>query len=150
MIRIIPNYWSWTLALFFALLLLPQLFPRLEADLLHLLTSLAFVSRPLLAREPIFYVGWTLEYEMLFYFLFTLAIAAGHSLAERWLVPAAILGLAIVFGLPLLALEFVFGMLIARAFLSGRAIVNPAVTFWLGGGTPRAAVHRYPGRQIDR
>ncbi|NKX42774.1 acyltransferase, partial [Rhodobacteraceae bacterium R_SAG2] len=69
LIRIIPNYWSWTLALFFALLLLPQLFPRLEADLLHLLTSMAFVSGPLLAREPIFYVGWTLEYEMLFYFL---------------------------------------------------------------------------------
>ena len=65
--------------------------------------------------------------------MFTLAIAAGHSLAERWLVPAAILSLVIVFGLPLLAMEFVFGMLIARAFLSGRAMVNPAVTFWAGG-----------------
>lgn len=134
LIRIIPNYWSWTLVLFFALLLLPQLFPRLEADSLHLLTSIAFLSGPLLASEPVLYVGWTLEYEMLFYLLFTLAIAAGHSLAERWLVPAAMLGLVIAFGLPLLAMEFVFGMLIARAFLSGRAMVNPAVTFWFGGG----------------
>lgn len=132
LIRIVPNYWAWTVMLFAALLIFPQLFARLQANFLHLLASMLFISGPMLASEPVFYVGWTLEYEMLFYLLFALAIGTGDRLASRWLVPGAILGLAAVFGVPLVALEFVFGMLIANAFLSGRAMVNSAVTFSLG------------------
>lgn len=132
LIRIVPNYWAWTLALFAALLALPHMFSHLEADFLHLLASMLFVSEPLLDSKPFFYVGWTLEYEMLFYLLFMLSIASGPFLTKRWLVYVVIFGLAIAFGLPLLALEFLFGMLIARAFLSGWTMINPAVAFSLG------------------
>lgn len=147
-IRIVPNYWAWTLSLF-AALVAPQLFPRLEAGAGHLAASLLFVSQPFTGLEPVFYVGWTLEYEMLFYALFWAALWIRVPQAPLIFIPAALLLLALVAGLPLLALEFLFGVLIALAFLAASPILPPVFTFTAGvGGLLASIALPIPGGRI--
>ncbi len=76
--------------------------------------------------QPILGVGWTLAYEMLFYFLFSIGLLMG----KKVLIPFVLLSLLALMIIPLggdfaiaeffnnpLSLEFVFGMLIAGIYL---------------------------------
>ncbi len=88
LVRILPSYWlaSILLALVF-LAIGSKIEPALLASSLFLLPidSEAFLARPLFFLWP----GWTLFYEMLFYLLFSIAIAAGQRFAAT-VVTAAI------------------------------------------------------------
>ncbi|MEM7614141.1 MAG: acyltransferase family protein, partial [Pseudomonadota bacterium] len=79
---------------------------------------------------PVLFVGWTLNYEMLFYTLFALALALGARIAGTALMIGAVVltCMALAPAIPIFALEawaspilfeFVFGMAI-WAFLSGQ------------------------------
>jgi exopolysaccharide production protein ExoZ len=116
-VRIVPLYWGLT-----TLIVLWHGFPP------NLLGSYLFIP---LIRGPILTVGWTLNYEMMFYGLFAAAIALQKRTAVIVLsiilvglvtVPSAI-GLVLQtpwkdWTSPLLV-EFVFGMLIGLAFSEG-------------------------------
>jgi peptidoglycan/LPS O-acetylase OafA/YrhL len=88
--RIVPLYWTVTLAVFLVALVAPRLTQNTEADLPHLIGSLLFlpVQRADGTLRPTVFVGWTLNFEMAFYVLFALGLMA----RRRWLGVAATVG----------------------------------------------------------
>src|SRR3569623_79790 len=75
-IRLVPLYWLFTLAMLAAMLLVPGQLAHTVLDPLHILASFVFV--PWLdstgLAHPILGLGWTLNYEMYFYVLFSFAL----------------------------------------------------------------------------
>src|SRR3978361_1208436 len=97
----------------------------------HILKSLAFVAFTD-GEMPVVYVGWSLEYEMYFYLAVALLMAATRdpwrnivvifsALAIVGRIPGveAALGNYAFFVDPLI-LEFVFGVVVGRVFVTGR------------------------------
>lgn len=132
LIRIIPLYWLVTLIKLLLMLTLPSLTGRSSIDIWHSVASFLFIPAWDSNHEtlPIVQVGWTLNYEMFFYIIFSIALAFNLR-PIKWVsgffVVLSLIGLTFnvkdygaVFGLvrPLL-LEFVFGMLIAHLTLKG-------------------------------
>ncbi len=137
LVRLVPLYYFFSLALLAAWLVLPSAFPNMAPPTAsHVLLSLAFLPHadpsghffPLLAQ------GWTLNYEMFFYLLFALGLmlpsdrrfaslaallailpAVGLLPPEAWLQSAPALGL-----LSPLLIEFLGGVAIARWAEGGR------------------------------
>ena len=76
LIRIVPPYWTLTLLLFTFAAFFPRLLESTRANGVELLKSLFFI--PFLKESglirPILFVGWSLNYEMLFYVLIALAL----------------------------------------------------------------------------
>jgi peptidoglycan/LPS O-acetylase OafA/YrhL len=131
-VRVVPIYWFYTFGTALLLVAAPELFQKNELTAAHFLLSLAFIPHqsPVDPESlgPMVKLGWTLNYEMFFYVLFTVAIAI--SLVRRtWIAIGALLLLA-VYGLVTqppgntvvgfytsgLILEFAFGMILATLF----------------------------------
>ena len=122
--RIVPLYWIGTLAVALVALAAPRALKSTSFDLLALVQSLFFVPyvRADGATMPMLFLGWTLEYEMFFYLLFTLALAwsvrYAHLIVIGMLVTVAVLGAALqptsvvlaFYSKPVI-LEFGFGIL---------------------------------------
>jgi len=73
-IRVVPIYWFYTLCLAFLLIMFPQQFSQGKVfELEHLLTSLFFIphENSIGYVKPTLMVGWTLNYEMYFYLVFS-------------------------------------------------------------------------------
>lgn len=107
-VRIIPIYWFLTIffvAIYFSL---PQLFGTVSINPTDVFGSFLFISGILGENAPIIHVGWTLEYEMLFYSVFAVAIAVGNGRINYLFVFGVIFGVAFVFSQWIL-LEFLFG-----------------------------------------
>lgn len=66
-VRIAPIYWLLTIAIVIGSFIIPGAFNDAPTDPGWIFSSLFFVSQPLMEVLPVLYVGWTLEYEMLFY-----------------------------------------------------------------------------------
>jgi exopolysaccharide production protein ExoZ len=75
-IRIIPLYWLATLGTFLIAWFAPTLLQSASASVPHLIHSLFFLPFPnkLDLLQPTLALGWTLNYEMYFYLLFTAAL----------------------------------------------------------------------------
>ncbi len=133
MVRIIPLYWLFT-TLTLVLTLHAYRHGRLGSFAIwHTIASYLFVPFPEMPGStdiyPIYDVGWSLNYEMLFYVCF----ASAMLLAPRFRLPTvaglflglALLGSLVDLPLPLSfwarsnILEFVFGMLVAQALRHG-------------------------------
>jgi exopolysaccharide production protein ExoZ len=135
--RIVPIYWFYTFACWILLLAAPRLFTANEASARHLVLSLLFVPHAIASApgefSPLVKLGWTLNYEVFFYLLFTLAIFV--SLRRRVALTTAMLtclliapGIAALFGRQIVGIgsiytgqiigEFALGMFIARAWLA--------------------------------
>lgn len=142
--RIVPIYWFITLSLALVSLVLPSAFRTLEIDAAHLTSSLFFFSSATSDLEPILEAGWTLEYEMLFYALFAVALTFRNELV-LYLLPAVVLGALAVSGLAdWIVLEFIIGMGLAKFFVSGGKISHPLLVLIVGAtllfaGIPFAA-----------
>ena len=142
-LRIVPLYWFYTLAKAAVLITLPGLASRSSIDPGHLTASLLFIPAmsPWGFVEPTLPVGWTLNFEMLFYGVFAVAIALGVPrirfcllalmlvfFAGRYfdeVVPLAFYAQSIVF-------EFVLGICIAVYF--SRVKTLPTLAGWLAMG----------------
>lgn len=77
LIRIVPLYWILTSVIALILLLFPAVFGKMKFDSMHVLTSYLFIpstNSEGMAAPPIVIVGWTLIYEMWFYFIFAFLI----------------------------------------------------------------------------
>lgn len=97
----------------------------------YIISSYMFVPYPRFTGEmlPVFPLGWTLNYEMLFYVLFATAMtqkrAVGVWLAAAALIGLVFLGLSLPLPLPLsywaspIVLEFLFGMVVGELYLRG-------------------------------
>ncbi|MEJ2894511.1 acyltransferase [Bordetella avium] len=95
--RIVPLYWLLTSVAVAVMLIAPQLLQTARFGLSHVVASYFFIMTPNPAGliEPVLTVGWTLNYEMLFYVIFGLALL----LPASWrfsAVTLVLLGLSMV------------------------------------------------------
>ncbi|MBS7694559.1 hypothetical protein KIN08_13440, partial [Vibrio cholerae] len=81
-------YWFYTLLLAVLVMAMPSMFPDVQLELSHVLLSMLFIP----AQNPAGYgvyplldVGWTLNFEMLFYCLFAAALLAREAY-RLWVV----------------------------------------------------------------
>lgn len=125
--RIVPIYWFITITLAIASIVMPFAFRSLDIDAEHLTSSLFFFASATSDLEPILEAGWTLEYEMLFYVLFAIALVFRNELI-LYLLPCVVLGALAISGLvDWIVLEFIIGMLLARFFVNGGQIKRPVL-----------------------
>lgn len=131
LVRIAPLYWFYTLLKVALLLAMPALAARSSVEPGHLAASLLFIPAmsPWGLVQPTLPVGWTLNFEMLFYAIFAAAIALG---APRIRFCLAAFGLVFLAGYFLpdstalnfyaqtIVFEFILGVCIAHAFLHFR------------------------------
>ena len=75
-VRIVPLYWLLTSVAVTVMLVAPQLLQTTRFGLFHVIASYLFVMVPNPAGliEPVLTVGWTLNYEMLYYVIFGLTL----------------------------------------------------------------------------
>lgn len=137
LLRIAPLYWFYTFLKVALLLAIPGLAARSSVDSGHLAASLLFIPAisPWGLIEPALPVGWTLNFEMLFYAVFALALALGAPrirfclcaflliFLARHLAPAFV---PLAFYAQTIVFEFILGMCIAHAWLHYRK-VSPAI-----------------------
>lgn len=131
LLRIAPLYWFYTLLKVALLLALPTLASRASVEPGHLTASLLFIPAvsPWGLVLPTLPVGWTLNFEMLFYAIFAAAIAWGAPrirfcllvflliyTAGRYVPGSVILD----FYAQTIVFEFILGICIAYAFLHFR------------------------------
>jgi exopolysaccharide production protein ExoZ len=85
--RLVPLYWLLTLAKYAIATLWPAASPHTSASLWNLAASLCFIPARNLAGQirPVLPVGWSLNFEVFFYALFALTLAARRP--PWWLVP---------------------------------------------------------------
>lgn len=115
LIRIVPLYYCITFATFAGLVIYPALFDKTSADPLYLLKSCLFLT-PLFGgpNQPVVKVGWTLNYEMLFYFVIWAAMHINKR--YRGTIASFILVCLIVLGKfagtdNTIMLEFIYGII---------------------------------------
>lgn len=96
--RVVPLYWLVTFGVFGLVWLWPGLFSSTDADPIKLAKSLAFVpyERPDGELHPLVFLGWTLNYEIAFYLLFSVGLLFGRA---RLVLPIAVLASAVLAGL---------------------------------------------------
>jgi hypothetical protein len=144
--RIVPLYWGLTLVKLAVVVARPGLAPATRPTPWHVVATLLFIP----ARDaagvvrPILPVGWTLNFEMLFYALFAACLAARAP--PLLLLPAALLPLAVagMFARPdwpapfwladPLVLEFVFGVAIGAALGRVRRLSPWLAAILVGAG----------------
>ncbi|MCJ2054387.1 acyltransferase [Methylobacterium sp. J-070] len=133
--RVVPLYWLASLLYLGLALARPDLLGEaasLAREPAYLLAGFLFwpAARPDGTVQPLYGLGWTLNYEAFFYVLFAAGLGFGRRAAVAWLV--AILGLlaaagAVVPDLPLpvrfwadpIVLEFAAGAVLALAYQEG-------------------------------
>ncbi len=136
LIRIVPMYWFFTIAMVAGVALAPAVFRSAVLTSWHVIASLAFIPHysPSLANAilPVLVPGWTLNYELFFYLVFALLL--GLTPAKRSIT----IGLLFLFGVACfrvlgapdhpafvpfyanpLIFEFAFGMFVAVAYQRG-------------------------------
>jgi exopolysaccharide production protein ExoZ len=174
--RIAPIYWAVTtlyLALAFAA---PALLNSEVLDPVFVLASYLFfpMNRPDGTPQPLYSLGWTLNYEMAFYALFALAIPFARTRAVAGLIVAlcAIAALGHVLAPPMpfafwanpIIVEFAFGLALGLARAEGLRLNGGARLALLAAGVallaadfsrnealitlPRFLAHGFPGALI--
>nr|WP_225612089.1 acyltransferase [Paracoccus sp. PAR01] len=131
-IRIVPMYWILTLLLTGLLLALPQLFSNSSFSASKTLTSLFFVNWLSGEGFPVVYVGWTLEYEWLFYIFFAFSFSL-LPLELTWIPVLASFSLLSASGwIEWVSVEFVYGMGIGLFYLRGWKLPFPSLFIIIG------------------
>ncbi|AWN39136.1 acyltransferase [Methylobacterium radiodurans] len=140
--RVVPLYWLVTLAYLAVALALPRSLGDAGAaasDPAYLAASFLFwpAARPDGSLQPLYGLGWTLNYEMLFYAVFALFLGRGRRATVVW-TAAVLAGLVLVGRLaapeaaPLrfwsdpIVIEFLFGAAIGLAREAGLRFAPPA------------------------
>lgn len=154
LVRIVPLYWAATLAALAIAWIKPNFFYRMDASFENAALSFLFIPHASATGgvSPVLWQGWTLEYEMFFYLLCTLALLLP---SRRLLALGVVLVVLVTVGIvtqpaepialaytnPLL-LEFGAGVLLALAWR--RRWLN---TPWLGAAAIVAGVSAYALQQ---
>jgi len=152
-IRVVPLYWTMTALTIVMSLTFPDAKNHNDMGILYILSSFAFF--PIVRSDghftPALGVGWTLNYEMMFYLVFAICLAVPWRRASTILTVAfiAIIGVGFLVGDNRSALwfwtrptifEFLAGVWIAEAYIGGGRIRPPfalgacifAIFIWLG------------------
>lgn len=130
LVRIVPLYWALLAFVLVLFALVPSLFgDRLSVDQGHAIASFAFSSMAVFGENPLIYLGWTLEWELMFYCLFALGLAL--QVSPVIFAAVVLVGMALVNPTNTVGLEFVLGMMSALMFRHGwgRSFAAPALLF---------------------
>lgn len=76
-IRVVPIYWLLTLGVTLVAIIKPEILSTTRFDLAHVLSSFLFIPWPhpnFSKYAPVIIPGWTLNYEMAFYLLFSICL----------------------------------------------------------------------------
>ncbi|RFD26675.1 acyltransferase [Pseudomonas sp. GL93] len=157
--RIAPAYWFYTLLLAVLVTAMPWMFPDVQLERGHVLLSMLFIP----AQNPAGYgvyplldVGWTLNFEMLFYCLFAVALLVREAY-RLWVVAALLYLLCYVIGPAFdladgfyrndIVLEFLMGVAIGMLYRRGLCRARPWLAL-LGVVAALAAI--YHGADVPR
>ncbi|MEP7210318.1 MAG: acyltransferase [Alphaproteobacteria bacterium] len=157
--RIVPLYWTMTLAIFVFATLAPHAFHAVTSSTAELLKSLFFFPYERTDGEvkPILFVGWTLNYEMFFYAVFAVSLLISRRF-YLVITIAAIAGLSALgpfvhggilasFYTNGLMLEFVWGCLLFLAFDRWPKTLAALSPIWIVGVVLVLAQNNFePGR----
>ncbi|UII73846.1 acyltransferase [Pseudomonas sp. HN11] len=156
--RIVPAYWFYTLLMVLLVATVPSMFPYEHLEPSYVLMSLLFIaapSEPGVEVYPLLGVGWTLNFEMLFYVLFSFALSVRASY-RLWVVATLLylacyigptLGLASGFYSNGIVLEFLMGIVIGMLYRRGLCRTKP----WLPLlGIVGASMAVYHGADLPR
>lgn len=113
--RIVPLYWFLTISISILLVIFPQAFRELKLSGEHIFNSLFFINFLSEFDYPILYVGWTLEYEMLFYIIFAFSLFF-KNIKYSILTSILMLTIFVFYGLSSIVIEFIYGMLVGFFF----------------------------------
>lgn len=167
--RIVPAYWFYTLVTAVVIAVVPSMFPDDHLELGHALMSLLFLCAEHpggYGVYPLLNVGWTLNFEMLFYALFAIALMVPPSY-RLWVV-AVLLFLVCYIGPGLdltsdfyrqdMVFEFLMGVVIgmlyrrglfrARAWLPLLGIVVACAAIYQGADIPRVLEWGVPSAML--
>jgi exopolysaccharide production protein ExoZ len=142
--RIVPIYWLLTVALVGAGALLPNLFKNNGVfDPVAVLASLSYTSF-LWGQWPVLYVGWSLEYELVFYLSVFALLCRGRTTSWNALVYGfcALIWVGFLAGAPTgdgafdfatnpYMLEFALGILVARRMIDRDRATGPWLAVWV-------------------
>lgn len=140
LIRLVPPYWFFTTLALIAMTLLPGEMAQNQSSVWHILASYLFIpaANPAGQAYPVLILGWTLNFEMLFYAIFALGLVFVRR--TGLLVIAGVLiamsAASQLAGLPLplsswcspILIEFLFG--IGIAMLRGQGVRLPIPLGW--------------------
>jgi exopolysaccharide production protein ExoZ len=115
--RIVPLYWFVTLSVALLFFLLPDIFRSFTPDLNQIIPTLLFISQLSMGEAPLISVGWTLEYEIFFYFLFSLTLFYKNQFGSKLILIALLIYSSALGYYDYIVLEFILGMLAAGVFL---------------------------------
>lgn len=151
LIRIVPLYWAVTFLAAGVALLLPHMLKSTSFDFYHFLSSLFFIPWPnpayLIGSKPtitpVIVPGWTLNYEIFFYLIFSVSLVFHQNLRLSLTATAlfVLVGLRALsdtpgtflkfYGDPII-LEFLYGVMIA-IIVTTRATLKPIPALFIGG-----------------
>jgi hypothetical protein len=137
-IRILPLYWLLTFLLVLLRYIAPSFF-RFSSAPTHgdFIASLVFLTEAIFAPKAVLFLGWTLEYEMLFYALFSISLFASTLQKSILFSTAVILAVLIIYPslMPssMMMIEFLGGMLIGSIYLRSASILRSAPAILMGG-----------------
>lgn len=131
-LRIVPLYWLLTAFVVIVCTISPNVFRGLSISLSHVFSSLFFTSQFFNNSFPILCVGWTLEWEMLFYLVFTLALRI-QSWERFFLCVASMLVAIALITKYWIVLEFLMGMSVAYSLYHWRLSQGAGLWIFLMG-----------------
>ena len=161
-VRLVPLYWLFTAAMVLAMVVVPGQLAHTQVQPTHVLASFLFVPwlDSTALPHPILGLGWTLNYEMFFYLVFSFAL-----LLPRRVGLTAIIALFIVFAVidPLIdprwvqarfwtdpiIIEFLFGIGLAVLARRGLTLPRPAAWAALALGLLGLALAPTPANESD-
>ena len=127
-LRIAPLYWLLTLLASTVALILPELLKSTEFNLVHFFMSLTFIPviHPIFNQQvwPVVIPGWTLNYEMYFYLLFSLSLLCSKQskVITLTVLMTCVFILVRYFYTEALAFTWFYGDLIVYEFIFGGMI----------------------------
>lgn len=110
LLRLLPLYLTLTLTYYLIAVLAPFLIPNINVNFRWFVSSVTFTTAIFGYKAPILGQGWTLEYEMLFYLLFSISLIFKSNFKKLMFVFSVVI-FGVFFGISTLFLEFAFGML---------------------------------------
>ena len=114
--RVVPLYWIFTAIFVLLYFIFPAAFRQKTLIPADIIGSFFFYQYIIRHQDPVLIPGWTLEFEMLFYLVFSLSLFA-KKMVQTVLISSLALCLLLFTGLDHLILEFVLGMGLALLYL---------------------------------
>jgi peptidoglycan/LPS O-acetylase OafA/YrhL len=131
-LRIVPLYWILTIVFTTVVFLAPQLLKDGPVSWDFLATSLAFISRHFGYEFPVIFVGWTLEFEMLFYLVVATGFIFSRGAGAYIFTAVLFVFLTVMNWSDAVLIEFIFGIGIGLFYLKHQVFAPGKWIFWTG------------------